>query len=136
MLNYVALDFSASMHELAKQRLGAEPAARVQFIERSFREAAWWNGLGQFTFVVTNQAVHELRHKRYASALHAQVKPLLLHGGSYLVCDHFFGEGGMSNHELYMSVLEQKQALINAGFSNVEQLLLKGGLVLHRATAT
>lgn len=132
-LSYVALDFSAAMHELATQRLGAL-ASRVQFVECSFREVAWSEGLGQFNFVVTNQAVHELRHKRHAIALHAQVKQLLVPRGSYLVCDHFFGEGGMSNDQLYMSVVEQRQALLSAGYGSVEQVLLKGGLVLHHAT--
>ena len=83
---------------------------------------------------MTNQAVHELRHKRYAPTLHHQVRGLLATGGNYLVCDHFAGEGGMSNSELYMTVEEQKAALFAAGFTNVEQLLLKGGLVLHRAS--
>jgi len=132
-LSYVVLDFSAPMHELAAQRLGAL-ASRIQFIERSFREPAWPEGLGQFEFVVTNQAVHELRHKRYAPALHAQVKQVLLLGGSYLVCDHFLGEGGMSNDQLYMTVAEQREALLSAGFGSVEQVMLKGGLVLHHAT--
>lgn len=129
-LRYVALDFSSAMHELAAQRLG-ELAGRVQFVERSFRETAWPDGLGQFEFVVTHQAVHELRHKRHAPVLHAQVKQVLLPGGTYLVCDHFFGEGGMSNDQLYMSVAEQRQALLAAGFGSVEQVMVKGGLVLH-----
>lgn len=132
-VDYVALDFSRAMHELAARRLGAL-TGRVQFIHRSFLEAAWPEGLGKFEFVVTQQAVHELRHKRYAASLHAQVKRLLLPGGAYLVCDHFFGEGGMSNDQLYMSVAEQKQSLLAAGFCSVEQVLLKGGLVLHNAT--
>ena len=121
------------MHELATQKLG-ELAKRVEFIERSFREAEWTNGLGQFDCIVTNQAVHELRHKRYATALHQQAKSLLQAGGLYLVCDHFVGEGGMKNDQLFMTVDEQHSALMNAGFSNVQQVLLKGGLVLHCAT--
>jgi SAM-dependent methyltransferase len=129
----VALDFSAPMHRLAVQRLGML-AARVQFVERSFREPGWAQGLGQFEHVVTNQAVHELRHKHRAPALHAEVRACLAASGSYLVSDHYFGEGGMSNEQLYMSVLEQKTALADAGFASVEQLLLKGGMVLHRAT--
>lgn len=132
-LDYVALDFSPAMHELAAQRLGAL-AGRVRFVERSFREPAWTEGLGRFDCVVTNQAVHELRHKRHASALHAQVKQVLLPGGLYLVCDHFVGEGGMANDQLYMTVAEQRQALLEAGFGAVEQRLRKGGLVLHRAS--
>lgn len=132
-LSYVAVDFSAAMHELAKQRLGTL-ASRVQFVERSLLDPDWGEGLGSFDFAVTHQAVHELRHKRYAPALHAQVRELVLPGGSYLVCDHFLGEGGMSNAQLYMTVDEQREALVSAGFTRVEQVLLKGGLVLHRAS--
>jgi cyclopropane fatty-acyl-phospholipid synthase-like methyltransferase len=132
-VSYVALDFSFAMHELARQRLG-NLANRVQFIERSFRDTAWSDGLGQFDYVVTNQAVHELRHKRHAPMLHSQVRECLIEGGSYLVCDHFVGEGGMSNDQLYMSVDEQQSVLMNAGFVQVTQLMLKGGLVLHGAS--
>ncbi len=132
-IDYVALDFSAAMHQLASERLGML-AARVKFIERSFLDPHWISGLGQFDFVVTNQAVHELRHKCHASTLHSQVRELLLADGNYLVCDHFSGDGGMSNTQLYMTVEEQKLALLAAGFTTVEPLLLKGGLVLHRAS--
>ena len=62
--SYVLLDFSSAMHELAKARLGSL-AGQAQFIERSFKEPTWATGLGTFQFVITNQAVHELRHKRY-----------------------------------------------------------------------
>lgn len=132
-IKYVALDFSAAMHELAAKRLGPV-GARVDFVERSFREPDWSNGLGQFEYVVTHQAVHELRHKRYAAELHRQVRALLSPGGAYLVSDHFAGEGGMQNDQLYMSIAEQAAALASADFSRVEQVLLKGGLVLHHAT--
>lgn len=132
-VTYVALDFSPAMHELAAERLGSL-SGRVQFLQRSFREPNWSHNLGLFECVATHQAVHELRHKQYAVSLHAQVKSLLAPGGFYLVCDHFAGEGGMKNDQLYMTVEEQKAALVFAGFSKVEQLLLKGCLVLHCAT--
>lgn len=131
-LHYVALDFSAAMHQLATERLG-DRAARVTFVERSFREPAWVEGLGSFDFVVTNQAVHELRHKDYAPALHAQVKPLLAPAGRYLVCDHFLGEGGLSNDQLYMTVAGQRDALLRGGFARADEVMVKGGLALHRA---
>lgn len=134
-IEYVALDFSQAMHDLAAQRLGPlGTRVHVQFVERSFREPGWSDGLGQFGCVLTNQAVHELRHKRHAAELHRQVRSLLMPGGVYLVCDHFAGEGGMSNEQLYMSVAEQAAALEAGGFAKVEQVLLKGGLVLHRAS--
>jgi SAM-dependent methyltransferase len=131
-LHYVALDFSGAMHHLAAERLG-ERAARVTFVERSFRDPAWVAGLGPFDVVVTNQAVHELRHKDHAAALHAQVKPLLAPGGAYLVCDHFLGEGGLSNDQLYMTVAGQRDALSRGGFASVDEVMVKGGLALHRA---
>ncbi len=126
------LDNSNAMHALARDRLG-ELAARAKFLTVSFREPGWPDRLGPYDFVVTNQAVHELRHKRHAIALHRQVKGVLKPGGAYLVCDHYFGAGGMANDQLYMSVEEQQASLREAGFAQVAELLRKGGLVLHRA---
>jgi SAM-dependent methyltransferase len=131
--HYTALDFSAAMHQLAVERLG-ELSSAVRFVERSFRDECWGHGLGPFDAVVTHQAVHELRHKAYASTLHTQVKRVLKPGGVYLVCDHFVGDGGMENDQLYMTIEEQRDALLAAGFDAVVAVLAKGGLILHRAT--
>jgi len=132
-ITYVLLDFSPAMHELARRRLnGLED--RISFVERDFKQEDWCEALGRFDCVVTNQAVHELRHKRHAARLHSQVRSLLEREAIYLVCDHFVGDGGMTNPELYMSVEEQRQALLAAGFVWVDEILIKGGLVLHRAS--
>lgn len=131
-LRMTLLDFSAPMHRLAEERL--QPMRdRVCCVERSFREPGWADGLGPFDHVVTNQAVHELRHKRHARALHEQVLGLLRPGGSYLVCDHFVGPGGMDNDQLYMRIDEQREALRAVGFGEVEELLRLNGMVMHRA---
>jgi cyclopropane fatty-acyl-phospholipid synthase-like methyltransferase len=127
------LDFSAPMHKLARTRLGAR-VARVTQVERSFKEPGWSQGLGLFDAVITNQAVHELRHKRYAPQLHAAVKDVLKPGAPYLVSDHFFGEGGSQNDQLNMTVSEHRDSLLRAGFSEVQQVMTAGSLVLHRAT--
>jgi SAM-dependent methyltransferase len=132
-VDYVALDFSAAMHQLAHARLGSL-ATSVRFEQRDFKDESWFVGLGEFDAVFTVQAIHELRHKLYATSLHRQVRSILSAGGSYLVCDHFLGEGGMRNPELYMSVEEQRLALVSAGFRQVREVLVKGGLVLHHAT--
>ncbi|MFD1121445.1 class I SAM-dependent methyltransferase [Methylophilus flavus] len=129
---YVALDFSAAMHALARQCVGPG-REHIHFIERNFLTPDWSQGLGVFDVVVTMQAVHELRHKTRASALHQQVKSLLQSDGYYLLCDHHTDTGGMQNTELYMSVSEQKSALMTAGFTHVEQILNKGGMALHQA---
>lgn len=125
------LDFSPAMHELARSRLLSQ-IERVEFVERSFKGAGWETDLGQYDAVVTNQAVHELRHKRYAEALHRQVKPLLRKNGIYLVGDHYAGEGAMQNDQLYMNLGEQRASLETAGFK-VEEILIKGGRALYLA---
>jgi SAM-dependent methyltransferase len=132
-LRMTLLDFSEAMHVLARQRLGAM-AARADFVLRDFKSPDWIEGLREFDAVVTNQAVHELRHKRYAEELHRQVAAILRPGGTYLVCDHFEGLGGMSNDRLYMTAAEQKYALEAAGFEPVYQVLSTSGMVLHRAS--
>jgi SAM-dependent methyltransferase len=127
------LDFSVAMHNLARARIGPR-ATRVRFVERSFKGPGWSRDLGRFDAVITNQAVHELRHKRYAAQLHAEVKEVLTPGGFYLVSDHFFGEGGLPNDQLYMTAAEQRSALLSAGFSGVQRVAVAGSLVMHRAT--
>ena len=126
------VDFSQVMHDLARCRLG-ECAKEVRFLELNFKDSNWNNGLGPFDAVITNQAVHELRHKRYAESLHMQVKRVLKPGAPYLVCDHYFGEGGMANSQLYMSTDEQKDALLRAGFKDVAQIIQAGSLSMLRA---
>lgn len=129
---YSALDFSPAMQEPARARL-APFLDRVAFLERSFKSETWSDGLAGFDLVVTNQAVHELRHKHHAPALHRQVRVLLAADGAYLVSDHFSDPGGLPNAELYMTKAEQKEALLAAGFARVERLAVAGSLALHLA---
>ncbi len=128
----VLLDFSRAMHDLAARRL-AHFVDRVTFIERNFKAPHWGEGLGTHDAVVTIQAVHELRHKDYAKAFHYEVKGLLSPQGQYLVCDHHFGDGGLRNDQLYMTIDEQRVCLRSAGYE-VADMLIKGGRALYRAT--
>jgi ubiquinone/menaquinone biosynthesis C-methylase UbiE len=132
-LELTLLDFSPTMHDLARVRLGRR-VEKVCFLSLNFRDADWVQGLGLFGAVVTNQAVHELRHKQYAKALHSQVASVLKPRSPYLVCDHYCGDGGMQNEHLYMTIEEQSQALLAAGFRSVEMVGRGGSLVMHRAT--
>lgn len=129
---YTAVDFSAAMHDIAKEHLGPL-ARRVTFIEADFRLSGWTSGLRVADAVVTMQAVHELRHKRYAASLYRSVRPLLRPAGVLLTCDHFVGEGGMTDNRLYMTPPEHERAIREAGFVAVEELMAKSGLVLFRA---
>jgi SAM-dependent methyltransferase len=130
-LDYTALDFSPAMHELARARVGA----RARFIERDFLDPSWKRDLGTFDAIVTMQAVHELRHKRRAPALHAQARSALAPGGVYLVCDHVLGELPGLNEALFMTEAEQRAALRSAGFEDAKLVTCVRGLGLFAATA-
>jgi predicted methyltransferase len=126
------LDSSPAMHELARARLG-DRVDRMHILRRSFTDPAWAKGLESFDAVISNQSVHELRHKRHAATLHAQVATILKTGAPYLLCDHFCGEGGMMDDRLYMTLEEQRQALVAAGFDSVVLVARSGSLVMYRA---
>lgn len=126
------VDFSAAMHALTRCRLGGD-VERVEFRDADFSRAEWTVGLQDFDAVVTQQAVHETRHKRRAASLHAQVRSVLRPGGIYLVCDHFAGSGGGGNDQLFMSVEEHHDALEAAGFKTIHRRLQTDGMVLHHA---
>lgn len=127
---YTALDFSAAMHALAKERLGAR-SERISFLERDFKQPDWTSGLGTVDAVVTVQAVHELRHKRHALALYRQVANVLRPSGVFLMCDHVT-DGAMKERALFMTLDEHETALRAAGFT-CRSLTEADGLVLYRA---
>jgi len=126
------LDFSAAMHALAGARLGSY-ADRVIYVERDFKQPSWRDGLGPFDAVITNQAVHELRHKRHAATLHAAVQGVLKPGAPYFVSDHRFSPG-FGNERLNMTLTEHREALFDAGFSEATLVATAGTLVMYRAT--
>lgn len=131
-VNYTLLDFSAAMHELARHRLSGLTGNNIQHLECNFKEKDWIEDIEQVDVIVTIQAVHELRHKRYAADFFRQVRYLLNPAGVLLFCDHYFGDDGMSNDQLYMSRIEQRQALESAGYY-VSEILIKGGRALYKA---
>lgn len=132
-IDYTLLDFSPAMHGLAKRRLETIESANVQYVQSDFKAAGWSKGFGQYDAILSNQAVHELRHKRFAPDLFLQLRELLGPTGMLLFCDHYFGVDGMDNDQLYMSLEEQRTALTSAGFA-VSVVLVKGGRALYRAT--
>jgi SAM-dependent methyltransferase len=111
---YTLLDFSSPFLAMARRRAGSYPY--TDFVLADFVEPAWTEGLGTFDAIVTMQAVHELRHKRRAPALYAQVHELLAPGGVLIVCD---GEP-RNAQPLGMTVAEQQAALASAGFADIE----------------
>ncbi len=127
---YVALDFAAPMHALAREHLG-DLAARVRFETRDFRDPTWSDGLAAFDAVVTLQSVHETRHKRRALPLLVQARSVLRPGGLLLYCDHYEGPG--SRPGLALARDEQPAVLHQAGYERIELLLDEGDMALYRA---
>ncbi|HET9991186.1 MAG TPA: class I SAM-dependent methyltransferase [Kofleriaceae bacterium] len=127
---YLALDFSDAMHDLAREHLG-ELASRVTFVTRDFRAPDWTTGLSALDAIVTMQAVHETRHKRRALPLLAQARAVLRPGGQLLYCDHYFEEGKLPG--LMLDRFEQPEMLRAAGYSNVVLVRDHEGMALYAA---
>jgi len=127
---YLALDFSDAMHELARAHLG-ELASRVTFLTRDFRAPDWTAGLPAVDAVVTMQAVHETRHKRHALPLLAQARTILRPGGQLLYCDHYFEDGKSAG--LLLDRADQPEVLRAAGYASVALLRDEGGMALYSA---
>jgi cyclopropane fatty-acyl-phospholipid synthase-like methyltransferase len=132
---YTLLDFSEPMLQLSRDRLSAFPAA--SFLHASFKAEDWTrHAAGPFDCVVSMQAVHELRHKRHASRLYAQIYDVLASPGLVLVCDHLPFDESAASTALYMTELEQFAALEQARFDRVRVELAIDGLVLYAAERT
>ncbi len=128
-LTYDLFDFSPAMHELSSQRL-AHWQDQCRWLMGDFKQNGWSDHLEEYDIVVTMQTVHELRHKRHATALHKSVLKLLATNGTYLMCDHYVGKDGMSDRALYMTQCEHLESLNTAGFGLIEMILKKSGLIL------
>jgi menaquinone-dependent protoporphyrinogen IX oxidase len=118
------------MHELSKSKLSSDELARAEYVIQDFKQDDWNNSLGKFDAVIIHQALHELRHKEYASQFHQQIKKLLKHDAIYLVCDHIFADEAMQNNELYMSKHEHFQCIKQAGYTDIELVKEIKGLCL------
>ena len=129
---YVALDFSNAMHDLAREQLGPL-AVKVKFVKRDFRKPEWNAALGKFDAVLTMQAAHETRHWERLPDLLRRAHACIKVGGLLLYCDHY--RGTLKNPALYLGRQEQVQTLRSSGFVHVDRLLDKGGMALYRAVA-
>ena len=136
-LDYTALDFSEAMHNLAKQRLSHFDISQIQFILADFKHTEWYKTLAaqKFDVVIIHQALHEVRHKYYATDFHRIIfEHLLKDQACYAVCDHLAQpDGAMQNTELYMTQAEHLAAFSQAGFQHISQTLCLEGLQLFLA---
>lgn len=130
-IKYTAFDFSEAMHQLAQQKLTSSQQARTNYLIGNFKEPDWQSAIKQkYDFIIIHQALHELRHKKYAADFHITVKKLLKPKGYYLVCDHLCAPHAMQNDQLYMNKQEHIGALKEASFENIKMPLEIEGLCL------
>jgi ubiquinone/menaquinone biosynthesis C-methylase UbiE len=128
--SYTLVDFSEPMLALSRERLARFPAAR--FVLASFKSEDWTQRVGgPFDCALSMQAVHELRHKRHALRLYAQVHRVLAVPGRILICDHTPFDDSAKSTALYMTEREQREALVQADFLDVRVELRIDSLVLY-----
>ncbi|HEY2383166.1 MAG TPA: class I SAM-dependent methyltransferase [Terriglobia bacterium] len=119
---YTLLDFSPTMLELSRKRLQVF-GDRVAYLQVDFKQAAWADKVGAaYDCILTMQAVHELRHKRHALKFYGECRRLLKKDGLLLVCDHLPKTDSGRDRALFMTEVEQLDAIQSAGFSHVEML--------------
>jgi hypothetical protein len=87
-----------------------------------------------FDAVVTQQAVHETRHRRYALPLFQRARTLLVPGGVMLYCDGYLVDPQSARAALSLERDEQPRVLERAGFVDVRRLHDEGNLALYSAT--
>jgi SAM-dependent methyltransferase len=133
---YTLLDFSEPMLAQSRKRLERHQG-RTEFRRADFKSDSWpAQAGGPFDLVLSLQAVHELRHKRHAPRLYAQVRALLSPPAELVVCDHL-PDGASTPRErvLYMSVGEYLDVLQQAGFGDAEVVWSEHEMALYRARA-
>ena len=131
--SFTALDWSQAMHDIAIEHLG-DLAPRVSFVVRDFREPTWPADLGAFDAIVTQQAVHETRHRRHALPLFQRARTLLVPGGLMLYCDGYLVDPDGKLAALTLERVDQPRVLERAGFVDVRLLLDEGNMALYSAT--
>jgi SAM-dependent methyltransferase len=135
--HYALLDFSQPMLDQSRRRL-ADYQERTEFLRADFKSDTWPSLVGaQVDFVVSLQAVHELRHKRHAQRLYAQLAPLLRPNAEVLICDHLPAGAHTPRHRvLYMDPEEKLQALNGAGLVDAKVIWSEHNMALYRARAS
>jgi hypothetical protein len=120
------------MHDIASEHLG-DLARRASFVVRDFREPTWPADLGTFDAIVTQQAVHETRHRRHALPLFQRARTLLAPGGLMLYCDGYLVDPEGKLAALALERADQPRVLERAGFVDVRLLHDEGNMALYSA---
>jgi SAM-dependent methyltransferase len=131
---YTLGDFSPLMLELSRSRLAKFQDWTV-FVQADFKKAGWTETIdADFDLIVSLQVVHELRHASRIPKLYAQLRSLLVPGGTILICDHVNSSspsGQRAAH--FMTVEEHLSTFKKAGFINAREICPAADLSLMAA---
>jgi len=133
-VEYTLLDFSEAMLVQSRRRL-SHHAERARYVHADFKSDSWPGAVGgNFDFVFSLQAVHELRHKRHAPRLYEQVRSVLSSPAEFVVCDHLPDGASTPRHRvLYMETPENLAALAIAGFRDPVVVWSEHQMAMYRA---
>ena len=131
---YTLLDFSEPMLAQSRLRLSRH-AARTKFVRADFKSDSWLAAVERpFDFVLSLQAVHELRHKRHAPRLYEQIRSVVSSPAELVVCDHLPEGAHTPRHRvLYMTVAESLTVLAAAGFLEPALVWTEHAMAMYRA---
>jgi len=135
VVQYTLLDFSDAMLVQSRRRL-SHHAERTTHVQADFKSDSWPGAVGgNFDFVFSLQAVHELRHKRHAPRLYGQVRSVLSSRAEFVVCDHLPEGASTPRHRvLYMTEAENLAALVSAGFRDPAVVWSEHQMAMYRAS--
>ncbi|WP_432579711.1 class I SAM-dependent methyltransferase [Vibrio sinus] len=129
---YTLFDLSLAMNHIASKRL-SKYDSRILYKTGSFLDSNCFSELRRYDAVVCMQSIHEVKDKQLARDVYRNIKKVIKPGGYFLVCDVVFGEPGMKDSSMFMTVNEQKEALESSGFSSLALVSEYEGLTLYSA---
>lgn len=126
---YTLFDFSEPMMAMSRTRAGTFPAAC--FVLGDFRNTEWMAAVpGPWDAVVSMQAVHEVRHKRHVPALYGEIFGILRPSGLLVVADRTPEDDSPRSTALFMTAVEQLDAMRGAGFVEVRHIMSGDAIAL------
>jgi 2-polyprenyl-3-methyl-5-hydroxy-6-metoxy-1,4-benzoquinol methylase len=96
-------------------------------------EKQCFDDLGQYDIVVCMQSIHEVRDKTLAVEIYKNIVNVIKPNGYFLVCDFVIGNPGIKDISMYMTEIEQKDALVQSGFTSPKLITNHLGLTLFTA---
>jgi len=129
---YALFDLSESMNYIALNCLNAYQEI-LDINVGNFLDKTDYVNLNNFDIVVCMQTIHEAGDKNLAPDIYKHISETLKPGGCFLVCDFIHDKTGMDNNTMYMTIEEQREALLESGFKSPVLLSKYSGLTLYKA---